>query len=285
MSRLRNYFISHPLLAVAYLLLLCLSFRIVDIFILKLDERIGEIIISKSIGFILIILFLLLIGKRIKDIYLHRANLKIGISLAFIQVLLALSFCYGIKYLFVALQGGEPYFALNDEYTILTVILFVFIGNIINTLMEEGLFRGVMITTFTRMISFWKANTIQALLFGLWHIPWTIKDYLNGKIDFQALIINGAQYTLISAIMGFIMGYMFHKTKTLWTTIVWHTIWNSTLNLLLIKSLVFADDSDVMNNGFVLFWLGFIGYSLASLLITKIFINKVKIKNDSLSVS
>ena len=50
-------FVSLALLAIALL------FRLIDIFVLRLDERLGEIILSKVLGFALVVLWLL---RRIK---------------------------------------------------------------------------------------------------------------------------------------------------------------------------------------------------------------------------
>ncbi len=44
-----------PVLAPLLLLGIELLFRILDIFVLRLDERLGEIILSKSLGFVLVV--------------------------------------------------------------------------------------------------------------------------------------------------------------------------------------------------------------------------------------
>jgi len=131
-----------------------------------------------------------------------------------------------------------------------------------------------MIKSFMTKMSFWKANTLQAFLFGLWHIAWTIKQFTLGETDFGGMVINSLLYTIVSFVMGFIMGYMYFKTGNLWTSIIWHMIWNCTMNLLIIKSVVYPDDSAVMSNSFTVFWIVFLAYSVISLFISKIFLNK-----------
>jgi hypothetical protein len=42
---------QRPILTGIVLLLIALGFRLVDIFILRLDERLGEIVLSKALGF------------------------------------------------------------------------------------------------------------------------------------------------------------------------------------------------------------------------------------------
>ncbi|MBC8386479.1 MAG: hypothetical protein H8E13_00265, partial [Actinobacteria bacterium] len=56
------------------LFLIALIFRIIDIFVLRLDDRLGEIILSISLGFILVIVYLYLTGKSLSYIGLHKQN-------------------------------------------------------------------------------------------------------------------------------------------------------------------------------------------------------------------
>lgn len=49
--------LEHPIVTGLVLLLIALGFRIMDIFIFRLDERLGEIILSKSLGFALVLGF------------------------------------------------------------------------------------------------------------------------------------------------------------------------------------------------------------------------------------
>ena len=102
---LQKLSLENPILVGLGLLLIALAFRLLDIFALRLDERLGEIILSKSLGFILVVLF----------------------------------------------------------------ALWLLMGNIINSFMEEGLFRGVMIRLFGRALSLSQANWLQSFLFASWH--------------------------------------------------------------------------------------------------------------------
>jgi uncharacterized protein len=257
---------------VIYLLLVCLFFRLLDIFVWKMDERIGEIILSKSIGFLLIFLFLAYTGRELRDIHLYKVNRYLSLKLAISQALLALVLCYSVKYLFLVANNAKPILAYTDDYTIFTMILFVLVGNLMNTLMEEGLFRGLMLQAFHKKMPFFAANLLQAFLFGLWHIPWIVKDYITGKIAFSSMISNSILYCFIAGIMGLMMGYMYHRTKNLWTAIVWHFVWNCTMNLLIIHTLN-AKES-ILQQADVLFWLTFLGYSVLSFWITFHFTKK-----------
>lgn len=70
--------------------LLCLILRILDTFVLPLTELVGEAILSKSLGLILIILYLWSINRKPKAIGIHKNNaghsLVIGFLVAAIMV-------------------------------------------------------------------------------------------------------------------------------------------------------------------------------------------------------
>ncbi len=60
---------------------------------------------------------------------------------------------------------------------------FLIAGNVINSFMEEGLFRGIMLPHFLQRMRFRTANLLQASLFAAWHLVWPIKAYLNGDVS------------------------------------------------------------------------------------------------------
>ncbi len=111
--------------------------------------------------------------------------------------------------------------------------LFLVVGNFVNSFMEEGLFRGVMIPLFRTRLSFWQAVWLQAILFGAWHLPWALKWYQTGMIQTPGEITLGVVTNFFPQILlGLVWGYMFLKTGNLWTPWIAHTLTNTTLNLL-----------------------------------------------------
>lgn len=56
MNTIKRFTFQKPVLTGILLMLVALVFRLTDIFILRLDERLGEIILSKSLGFLLVLL-------------------------------------------------------------------------------------------------------------------------------------------------------------------------------------------------------------------------------------
>lgn len=172
----------NPILLPIGLFLAALLFRVIDIFILRLDERWGEIILSKLLGFLLVLLYIRVSGRTLMDLGLHGRPLGKALLvpvLAFVPVYLA---AYGLQFALLAGAGKQPSLevaAIDPKTGMVGGLLFalwLLLGNIMNSFMEEGLFRGVMLPHFTGIIGPSQANLLQAGLFALWHLVWPVKD-------------------------------------------------------------------------------------------------------------
>ena len=251
-GRLQQISLEKPIFTALVLMVIALFFKWIDTFVLRLDERWGEIILSKSLGFILVIVFVWLARHKIKDIGLHSKrigqSLLIGASITIVAFLIS----YGVEYLFAAQQGNEPEVflsALDNKMGVTGGYLFALllvVGNFINAFMEEGLFRGLMMPLFLRKLSFVRTNWLQAFLFGAWHLMWVFKYYQLGTIQTSGEIsmstfLNFAPQLLL----GLVWGYMYLKTNNLWAPWISHVINNSTLNLLHVNT-VQGMDSGMM---------------------------------------
>lgn len=227
---------SKPLLIGSVLTFIALIFRLVDIFVLKLDELLGEIILSKAVGFIIVLLFLKIIHKSIEDIGYTRKNLKIVFSIGGLVTLLLLFLSYSFEFvLFISDSPKVIFTSIDPKAGVTGGLLFgllLIIGNIVNCFMEESLFRGVLIPMFNKKYEIRTTIILQALLFGIWHIPWAIKWYVSGIVT-SSLEFAGAIITNFAPqfIMGIVFGVMFYYTKSIWTPWISHFLINTTLNL------------------------------------------------------
>lgn len=243
MTNLQKFSLETPLLVGITLLLIALGFRLFDIFLIRSDERFGEIFFSKALGFILVLLFVWGTGQGLKSIGLHSNMIFQSIFIGLFVTSVALGSGYIIEYLIGHLRGVHPQFyygAIDPKANVSGGFLFglwLIMGNIINSFMEEGLFRGILIRLFGYKLILNQANWLQSLLFGLWHIPWTFKEYQLGKLrnvgNFAFSTISNFVPQLF---IGFVWGYMYIKTNSLWASWISHTLTNSTLNLLHIKT-------------------------------------------------
>ena len=244
--------IKHTILVPLVLLLIAVIFKIIDTFVLRLDELLGEIILSKSIGFLLVIAYLWAVGKSVTAIGLHGRSVGKALIIGATGVALVLILSYGTQFSLLVGAGKQPALALtaidpkSGMEGSLLFALFLIVGNFINSFMEEGLFRGVMLRHFRASLSFWRANFLQAALFGLWHLNWPIKQFITGQTDLSGASFQAIMLLLATGIFGFAMGYLYLKTDNLWAPWLVHTINNSVLNMVHIRTIEGLDSDMVV---------------------------------------
>ena len=231
--------IRWPALAPLTLLCIALLFRIIDIYFLRLDERLGEIILSKSLGFALIVGYIGWVGQHLSAIGLHTR--KLGSAVAIGAGIMAVAFFIAILFqLFTLEQGQRLTLRAVDPTTGMTggvaFVTLLITGNVINSLMEEGLFRGVMLPHFMQRMRFSSANLLQASLFAAWHVVWPIKAYLHGDVSAGGAFAQAGLLLSGAFIAGLIFGYLFWRTGSLWAPMTAHFLNNIMHNILQIQT-------------------------------------------------
>jgi membrane protease YdiL (CAAX protease family) len=231
-----------PIITSLALLIIALFFKWVDTFVLRLDERLGEIILSKTLGFVLVVVFVRAAGRSLRDVGLHRRHLVPSLLIGSGIMVVALVAGYGAD--FVLNLKNQPvlrFEAIDPKAGVTGGFLFVLwmiLGNVINSFMEEGLFRGVMVRLFRVRLSFWWANVLQAFLFGLWHLPWVLKWYQMGELEAHGGLLFAALGQFFPMLLvGFAWGYFYLKTGSLWVSWIIHFLNNTMLNLVHIRTI------------------------------------------------
>lgn len=230
------------LLAPILLFLVALLLRVLDIFVLRLDERWGEIILSKALGFLLVLLYVWRARASLKGLGLHGRDLGKALLVATVVMVPIFVVGFGLQYISLTRAGQHPTLVLAamDPKTGmaggLLFALWLVLGNVINSFMEEGLFRGVMLPHFGTTLSLWRANLLQAVLFALWHLVWPIKDLVTGRADIAGAAAQAALLLAGTLISGCAFGYLYLKTGNLWAPWLAHTLNNTVLNLLHIRT-------------------------------------------------
>ncbi|MGD2158779.1 MAG: type II CAAX endopeptidase family protein [Anaerolineales bacterium] len=229
--------LAKPILVCVVLFIIATSFRWIDSFVLRLDERIGELILTKSLGFALVLAFVWVTGQKIKDIGLHSKFLRQSLLIGTLTSVVAYFFGYGVEVLLALQSGTQPKFqfgAIDPKIGVsggILFALFLLVGNMINSFMEDGLFRGVMGRLARVRFGFWKTNWFQAFMFGIWHLPWVMKYYLLGEINTSGELFTQIAFnSLPQLLIGVVYGYMYLKTNSLWAPWLAHTISNSASN-------------------------------------------------------
>lgn len=238
--------------------LLCLSVRFVEYFLIETDQTaIGENVLHKVVGIILLALVLKRVNLSWSDIGFHRNGFVSGI----LKGLLLGSVCFAISYslelaIFI-LQGNPAHLELyissfsltgsQINHTEFVFFLLCVLFNVINVWMEEGVFRGLFIKTLSEIKPFMQANYIAAFLFGVWHIVMPIRSYINGEMSFAAMLLMGIGYMLLAGIMGIKWGLLYRITGSLWAGLGDH-LFNNTVatNMLHVVSLNGADEFQIV---------------------------------------
>jgi membrane protease YdiL (CAAX protease family) len=224
--------------------------RIVDVFLLRSDEVFRVQVLTKVLGLILIVVYVWKVKGSLRSIGLHPSHWKFNVVLGLLTMTVGLLVGYGAEWLYLTASGAGPeLYVAAEGHTLIPedaatggvfFALTLLMGNVINSFMEEGLFRGILLTHLGSRMSVWKANFVQAVIFGVWHIVWPLRDYLDGKTSLNAAVGISAGYVLLAGMIGFSWGYFYQKTNSLWGSWTAHTLNNSVINFIHVTTLAGA---------------------------------------------
>ena len=247
----RRFSLEKPIWTGLILLAIAFVFKWVDTFVLRLDERLGEIILCKTLGFVLVVVFVWAAGRSLRDIGLHARRLGPSLLIGTIVVVIILTASYAAAV--IVLLPSEPvlkFAAIDPKAGVSGGFLFalwLILGNVVNAFMEEGLFRGVMGRLFRIRLSLWGANALQAFLFGLWHLPWVLKWYQTGQLEERGGPVMAALLQFLPMVaIGLVWGYAYLKTGSLWVSWVIHFVNNTVLNLLHVSTVEGLDSGSAI---------------------------------------
>lgn len=240
---IRSFSLEYPIATALALLLIAGLFRVIDIFILRLDERWGEIILSKAVAVVLVLSFLALTGAGLSGAGFHSRAAVPSLLLGAGLTVAALLFGYVADFVTQAQHGAHPSIQIapiDPKSGLAGAAAFgvlLFVGNLVNSFAEEGLFRGVQIPLFRRELVPWMALTFSAFLFGLWHLPWALKA-ITGASHSTSGGLSGAIAAnfLPQALLGLVWAYLYLRTGNLWGSFAAHTLTNSAVNFVHIRS-------------------------------------------------
>ena len=231
------------ILAVLIIYVICFAFRALEYFVIRTDQTFwGEAFIHKLIGIGILILAVFIFKYKFSDI-----GLKTG--KAFLDILKGLAFgigvfvlAYGVEVIILASQsdfmGLELYvstYSVNGNFGHQTDFIFFFIciiGNIINVLMEEGIFRGLFQKMLGDKYKFVIAAIIASILFGIWHIMSPLRSLIDGEMSTGGFIANTCLLVGTSALVGFKFAMMGKLTGNLYMAMGDHFVNNTIVNIL-----------------------------------------------------
>ena len=245
------------ILTILVIYLICFAFRALEYFVIRTDQTfLGEAFIHKLIG----IGFLILAIKVFRYSF---AEVGFKTGKAFYDILKGLAFgiatffiAYGVELIIVAstgnLKGLELYvsaYSVDGNIGHQTDFYFFIIciaGNIINVLMEEGVFRGLFQRMLNSHYKFVVAAIIASVLFGMWHIMSPLRNYLDGNQSLGGFIAQSCLLIGTSALVGFKFAMMGKLTGNLYMAMGDHFVNNTIVNILHVVSNSEADQFQVI---------------------------------------
>ena len=232
------------ILAVLIIYVICFAFRALEYFVIRTDQTFfGEAFIHKLIGIGLLVAAIFVFRYKFSDV-----GFKTGKS--FLDILKGLAFgivvfiiAYGVEIIILAasnnLQAVELYVTAysvdaGEEVKRTGFIFFLIcvIGNIINVLMEEGVFRGLFQKMLSDKYKFVIAGIIASLLFGLWHIMAPLRSFIDGNKSAGGFIGESMMLIGTSALVGFKFAMMGKMTGNLYMGMGDHFVNNTIVNML-----------------------------------------------------
>lgn len=229
-NTLKQFIINKPTFCCVVVFLFCLAVRLFEYFVIKTDTTFfSENFIHKLLGIVVLFILLRAANYKPSDIGFKKQNwLKYLIyGLLFGGACFAVA--YFIEYLILCASAQSPLFELyvngfslvgNEvKHTEFYFFALCILLNIINVVMEEGLFRGFFYKILSYKNSFWKSILIAALLFGLWHFVMPLQLLINCEINLTSFAAMTLGYIILSGIMSLKWSLLYEMTGSLFISI------------------------------------------------------------------
>lgn len=278
MKKLRS-----PLLSVLVIYILCFIFRMIEYFMIRTDQTLlGEAIIHKIAGIIILWIAIKMLSTDFEFIGFKRKGIFKNIALGLLFGISVFAAAYGVEILIAVSQGNfqslqfyVSSYAVDKNIGNQTGILFFLIcivGNIVNVLMEEGVYRGLFQKILQQKYKFIAAAIICSILFGAWHVIGPIRNYYDGLSSMGGMAANISMLVITSGLVGFKAAMITKLTGSLYMAMGDHFVNNTIVNILHVTSYTGADE--------LMFVRITIAQSLSFLLVLIFYIWKQK-KTDS----
>lgn len=234
-------------LTVFTIYLLCYAFRVFEYFILRTDQtRVGEAIVHKLIGIVVLFVAAKLLRFTAREIGFTKENgfsnllkgLAFGIGV-FILAYASEILIFIFKGNFDSLQVYVSAYAVDRNVGRRTEIVFFAIcilGNVVNVVMEEGVFRGLFGKLLERKYSFLTSAIIASILFGFWHVIGPVRNYFDGTSSMAGMVANAIMLLVTSALIGFKFAMLTKMTGNHYMAMGDHFVNNTIVNILHVVS-------------------------------------------------
>lgn len=239
------------------LFLLCSVVEYAEFLFIRTDQTIlAENILCKLFAIILIGAVLYFSGRNPSWLGFCKKGILGSALLGLSLGISSFGISYGVECMVLMAMGRQPElrfyisnFALaNQNVTGISfaAVFICIVGNILNVVAEEGLFRGLFLqmakTVYPERIS----NLVQAFLFGIWHIVMVVVWVLDGSMSIPAAAAMAAGYVLLAGILGYEWGLCAALTGTVWAGVFEHFFNNFLTNSLHVVTQTGADELQIL---------------------------------------
>lgn len=217
---------AYPYAVCLMVFAVCAAARVVEYYLIRTDETVvAENFLHKLFGIGVLMVVLKMLSMTAQDVGFTKSGIG-GIGKGLLLGVCCFAVSYATEMAILAAQGKSPAlgfyatgFSLDGEesrQTGLGFILLCVLFNLINVLMEEGVFRGLYLKLVEPVSGFAKANLIGAFLFGIWHWVMPMRSYTDGDSSLTNLLIMGIGYILLAGMMSIKWGLLYKMTGALW---------------------------------------------------------------------
>lgn len=200
---------------------------------LRMDETVlGENFVNKLFGIAVLALMLRQLGWKWKEIGFVRESLWKSVAIGFGLAAVTFFVAYAAELLILKGQGHQVSlglftsgFSLVGEAQRHTGIGFIglcVLFNIINVIMEEGIFRGLFFRMVNERHPMWTAILYQAFLFGLWHVVTPLRNLLDGEMGLGSFLALSVGYVILAGMMGIKWSLLYRMTGSLYAGMADH---------------------------------------------------------------
>lgn len=168
-----------------------------------------------------------------RDMKLH-LRLKGNLRYYLLAFVLPLIFVPMMELLPLVLSGHTEWlsgFTLMNTITSVMQLGSAAIVGSIGLLGEELGWRGYMNGKMEPLFGTLGSCLAGGVVWGLWHFPNDMANYLNGYVDFTGALQNALERMVVLILLGVVLMWVTKKTDSVWPAVILHFVYNSSISV------------------------------------------------------